>query len=574
MATGESRCPRCGTAVPADARFCPACGYATARLTPGQTLDGKYEILDKIGEGGMGEVYRARHIHLDEIRIIKVTKPDALGEGTEPRRFQEEARIATLVRHPNVAALYDFSRMPDGASYYMVWEFIDGITLEAWLKRYGPLPVDRALDVAQQVLAGLAEIHAQGIVHRDLSPDNIMLKQLPGGRLQAKIIDLGIAKRVAAASLQMTGTGMFVGKLKYCSPEQAGALPRGQSVDGRSDLYSFGVVLYEMLTGRAPFESQTPEGFLGMHLHQAPPPLDTTRVPPRAGPPLASIVSRALEKSRERRFKDAREFSEALSRLTPALTQPVAASDENLPTLALGGGERPNRRTVWVVAALLSAAVAGGIYLVARREGPAPASAPTPGPAEEPTAGPPTPRPTDTVDEIVAPAPVPSPRVVEGSGSEIGVPHPQLTRRPATRPTLASAAVPQALPTAAALPPPGPAPEEEGGKRGAPVNPERARQHVNRWLAQPVQQRARRAEEVARWANAVASNFPDDARVEKMKHDLPALFRGEAIAALDNRQPYLAGLFYRAYRTLTFAPPDPELDRRMTAAADRMRQKN
>ena len=299
MASGDSSCPRCGTAVAADARFCPSCGLAAARLVPGQTLDGKYEILDKIGEGGMGEVYRARHVHLDEIRIIKVTKPDPLGEGSEPRRFQEEARIATLVRHPNVAALYDFSRMPDGASYYMVWEFINGITLEAWLKKYGPLPVARALDVAQQVLAGLAEIHAQGIVHRDLSPDNIMLKELQDGRLQAKIIDLGIAKRLAAESLQMTGTGMFVGKLKYCSPEQAGALPRGQTVDGRSDLYSFGVVLYEMLSGRPPFESQTPEGYLGMHLHQAPPPLDTTRVPPRIAPTLAAVVTKALEKPRE-----------------------------------------------------------------------------------------------------------------------------------------------------------------------------------------------------------------------------------------------------------------------------------
>ena len=105
--------------------------------------------------------------------------PTPLGEGSEPRRFQEEARIATLVRHPNVAALYDFSRLPDG-SYYMVWEFIDGITLEEWMRRYGPLPASRALDVARQVLAGLAEIHAQGIVHRDLSPDNIMLRREPG----------------------------------------------------------------------------------------------------------------------------------------------------------------------------------------------------------------------------------------------------------------------------------------------------------------------------------------------------------------------------------------------------------
>src|SRR6476661_5568726 len=268
--TSEITCPRCGAEMPGEARFCPSCGFAMARLTPGQTLDGKYEILEKIGEGGMGEVYKARHVHLDEIRIIKVTKPDALGEGPEPRRFQEEARLATLVRHPNVAALYDFSRLPDG-SFYMVWEFIDGVTLEEWMRLHGPLPPGQALDIARQVLSGLAEIHAQGIVHRDLSPDNILVREGRDGRLQAKIIDLGIAKRVAAETLSMTGTGLFVGKLKYCSPEQAGALPEGQVVDGRSDLYSFGVVLYEMLAGRPPFESQTPEGYLGKHLHSPPP---------------------------------------------------------------------------------------------------------------------------------------------------------------------------------------------------------------------------------------------------------------------------------------------------------------
>jgi len=336
MAPNDSACPRCGTGLPADAKFCPACGYRAARLTPGQTLDGKYEILEKLAEGGMGEVYKARHIHLDEIRIIKVTKPDPLGEGHEPRRFQEEARIATLVRHPNVAALYDFSRLPDG-SYYMVWEYIDGITLEAWLRRHGPLTASRALEVSTQVLAGLAEIHAQGIVHRDLSPDNIMLRETSQKALVAKIIDLGIAKRIAAETIHMTSTGMFLGKLKYCSPEQAGSLPSGQKVDGRSDLYSFGVVLYEMLTGKPPFEAQTPEGYLGKHLHTQAPPLDTTRLPLAVGPGFAAVTRRALEKDRDKRFATAQEFAAALGGLKSALTH----SSEIAETTTLS----PERRT-------------------------------------------------------------------------------------------------------------------------------------------------------------------------------------------------------------------------------------
>ncbi len=556
MASGESRCPRCGTAVPPQARFCPSCGYAASRLAAGQTLDGKYEILEKIGEGGMGEVFRARHIHLDEIRIIKITKPDPLGEGSEPRRFQEEARIATLVRHPNVAALYDFSRLPDG-SYYMVWEFIDGVTVENWLKKRGPLPAARALEVAAQVLAGLGEIHAQGIVHRDLSPDNIMLRELTGGRLQAKIIDLGIAKRVAAESLQMTGTGMFVGKLKYCSPEQAGSLPRGQTVDGRSDLYSFGVVLFEMLSGRPPFESQTPEGYLGMHLHQAPPPLDTTRVPPRIAPALSSIVTKALEKPREKRFKDAREFADALAKLTPPVTQEGELQD-NMPTVQIRSGKHRVRASAWAVGALVLAAAAGVLWTISRRERPAP-QPPAPAATPEPSPAPPTPRPTESIDEMT----VPAPRVIEGSQTQVGVPRPQPTGRAVASPTVAlPAQVPTPVPPAA----PAPAAVEK-------ANTVKARQRLNRWLARPIEERAHTSLEIAKWANQVAAEHPDEAHVQQMKHDLPLLFKGEAIGALDSRKPFLANLFYRAYLALDFAPADPDLARRMNAAAEQNRRK-
>ena len=232
----------------------------------------------------MGEVYRARHLHLDEIRIIKVTKPDAAGEGSEPRRFQDEARLATLVRHPNVAALYDFSRLPDG-SFYMVWEFIDGITLEEWLRRHGPLPAARALEVARQVLAGLGRDPRAGN-----RPPRPLPRQHPAPRGRRTAASRPRSSTSASPSASppirssMTGTGLFLGKLKYCSPEQAGALPRGETLDARSDLYSFGVVLYEMLAGKPPFEAQTPEAYLGQHLHAAPPPLDTRRLPAAVGP--------------------------------------------------------------------------------------------------------------------------------------------------------------------------------------------------------------------------------------------------------------------------------------------------
>jgi serine/threonine protein kinase len=549
MSQDAITCPRCGSEIPAEARFCAACGYATARLTPGQTLDGKYEILEKIAEGGMGEVYKARHIHLDEIRIIKVTKPDALGEGPDPRRFQEEARMATLVRHGNVAALYDFSRLPDG-SFYMVWEYIAGVTLEEWMLRHGPLPAAQALDIARQVLSGLSEIHAQGIVHRDLSPDNILVRENREGRLIAKIIDLGIAKRVAAETLSMTGTGLFVGKLKYCSPEQAGALPAGQVVDGRSDLYSFGVVLYEMLTGRPPFESQTPEGYLGQHLNSAPPPLDTTRLPPRTGPALAAIVLRALEKNRNRRFSSAREFAAALERVDPEAT-------ESLPRTSPGAPKAGRNRALSIVLAgvLAAGAIAVGLYILNRP------GAPVPVPEAVPTlsvSAEPTPVLTPGPDEIVI-----APRIVEQRTPTLAAPSPVApTRVPVTR--AVPGRTPSPSPAPADVSPPAETPDEPI-KGGVPAA--RFRANLEQWASRPIARRAHRAVEIALAANFWIVTHPGDPYSPELKAQLPRILKSDTEIALATDQPVLARLFFRAYRQFRFSPPDPDLAGRVRRAA-------
>jgi serine/threonine-protein kinase len=539
MTSADRPCPRCAAPIPAGARYCGSCGFAASRLSPGQILDGKYEIVDKVAEGGMGEVYRARHRHLDEIRIIKVIKPDAAGDAGSARRFQEEARLATLVRHPNVAALYDFSRQPDG-SYYMVSEYIDGVTLQTWLREHGPLDPARAIDVARQILAGLSEIHAQGIVHRDLSPDNIMVRPVDG-RLRAKIIDLGIAKRVAAESHQMTGTGLFLGKLKYCSPEQAGALPAGQTLDARTDIYSLGVVFYEMLSGRAPFESSTPEGYIGKHLHTPPPPLDVSALPPALGAPLATIVGRTLEKTRDRRFPTARDLDSALAALEPAAmgTAPTVASS----ALSASENGASGRRVVTVLVAAALLAAAGGLValLWGRRPG-----AVTPALAR---------RPTTTATAIATSTVLPE------TSPTVPAAEPTARSSPATVSAAPTAAAAEPTPAAAS---PAPATEAATAEDAAValLTPVEMRQTLGRWKMSPNDNRARRALEISRSANRFVEAHPSGPLAREIQDTLPVYLKLQATMSLDHAQPALGNLYYRAYRHLHFAPPDPELVRR------------
>ena len=275
-------------------------------LQIGETVDGKYRILERLGAGGMGEVYKVEHQFLRAVRVVKVIRPQISASADAHERFLREAQLATKVQHPNVATVYDFSALPDG-SHYMVWEYIEGENLAQVIRRRGVLPPKEAIRLTVQTLAGLDAIHRAGIIHRDISPENLMIT--PDGNV--KIIDLGVAK-AEQGDYAATQTGMFVGKLRYSSPEQLGFLQPGEKIDSRADLYSLGVVLFEMLTGRPPFEATSPHQYFIQHSGGTNvQPIDLTLLPN----PLRPVLAKVLESDRNRRYANAREFSAALERV-------------------------------------------------------------------------------------------------------------------------------------------------------------------------------------------------------------------------------------------------------------------
>jgi serine/threonine protein kinase len=312
---GTLRCPACNAVYAPPLENCPSCGAELPQLEsvvrPGSVIDEKYEVISLLGAGGMGEVYKARHVHLNAIRTIKVLKPGLLADSWFRNRFLREARLATQLSHPNLAVMHDFSVLPNG-SCYMVSEFVDGLTVRQWIKRFGRFPLGLAVEIVSQVLSGLGYCHRRGLLHRDISPDNIMITVDSDDQPVVKIIDLGIAKQLGGRPADATQTGLFVGNPKYCSPEQLGHLDEGQELDGRADIYSLGVVLYEMVTGAAPFRSNTPHGYLIKHLTQAPPDFDETDPGLSIPKEFQRVTFKALEKERSRRYSSAEELAGVL----------------------------------------------------------------------------------------------------------------------------------------------------------------------------------------------------------------------------------------------------------------------
>jgi tRNA A-37 threonylcarbamoyl transferase component Bud32 len=269
-------------------------------------LESRFDVLAKLGEGGMGCVYKVRHRDLDEVQIVKTLQAHLSSDADLRERFINEARRGMHLRHPHIAGVHDFAVTADGTGY-IVMEFVNGANLKDLLALKGPLSLELIGTIAVHALDALGYLHSQKFVHRDISPDNLMLTTGPDGKPFVKLIDLGIAKSLDSGQT-LTMTGQFVGKVSYASPEQFG----GQ-LDGRSDLYSLGVVLYKLLTNADPFTGENYREIITAHLFQPPRPFEET-APDRPIPEaVKQVVYRALEKDPDKRYADAAEFCAAVT---------------------------------------------------------------------------------------------------------------------------------------------------------------------------------------------------------------------------------------------------------------------
>ncbi|HEY0406243.1 MAG TPA: protein kinase [Pyrinomonadaceae bacterium] len=341
------KCPQCGKEYQDTNTLCPNDGAVLEKHGDGllgQTLANKYRIEELINEGGMGAVYRGTHVLMEKTVAVKVLHPALAADDTIVARFSREAKAASRISHPHALNVTDFGESDNGI-VFLVMEYLHGKTLKEVIHETGPMPLPRVNEIIRQVCGALEAAHGEGVVHRDLKSDNIMLVEVSGGNDWAKVLDFGIAKITEKVGQDpaLTAPNLIIGTPQYMSPEQCS---QASEIDSRSDIYSLGIILYEMLTGHVPFTGESPTAIMMKHLQDAPPSiLEERRDLPAA---VGRVVTRALAKRPEDRFQTVSELSESLAASieepasVAAATNPgVSERDTNRIVVPTGSNEPP-----------------------------------------------------------------------------------------------------------------------------------------------------------------------------------------------------------------------------------------
>jgi len=312
---GLSYCGKCGTQIqpPEDLPVTKTIETPKEELTTGSTFANKYQIIEELGRGGMGRVYKALDTEVNEKVAIKLIKAEIAADKKTIERFRNELKFARKIRHKNVCQMFDLNR--EEGSYYITMEYVAGEDLKGLIKKMGQLSAGQAITIANQLCDGLEEAHKLGVVHRDLKPQNIMIDK----EGDARIMDFGIARSLEGKSI--TGAGVMIGTPDYMSPEQVD----GKETDQRSDIYSLGIILYEMVTGQTPFEGDTP--FTIGVKHKSETPKDPKELNPQIPDDLGRVILRCLEKEREQRYPNSQELCSDLS----AIEQGIPTTEKVIP---------------------------------------------------------------------------------------------------------------------------------------------------------------------------------------------------------------------------------------------------